>query len=120
MVIVSERLPSVGETVVGGDLFQAGGGKMHLIAQGTVEPEELVRAIDFMSSAMEGKKPAQGNDRTEMRISTRDGFEVGVRFAAGGANPFVHTPSATFAVQRATFEALRAKLDEGREHLFSN
>ena len=27
MTIVSERLPSVGETVVGGDLFQAGGGK---------------------------------------------------------------------------------------------
>ena len=84
------------------------------------EIEELVRAIDFMSSAMEGEKPAQGNDRTEMRISTRDGFEVGVRFAGGGANPFVRTPSATFAVQRATLEALRAKLDEGREHLFSN
>jgi hypothetical protein len=84
------------------------------------EIEELVRAIDFMGSAMEGERPAQGSDRTEMSISTRDGFEVGVRFARGGLNPFVRTPSATFAVQRVTLEALRTRLNEGREHLFSD
>jgi hypothetical protein len=84
------------------------------------EIEQLVRAIDFMGSAMEVAKPAPESDRTEMSISTRDGFGVGVRFAAGGANPFVRARSASFAVGRETLEALRESLNRGREHLFSD
>jgi hypothetical protein len=83
------------------------------------EIEELVRAIDFMKSAMDEDKAAGKGDRIEMSISTRDDLEVGVRFAAGRASPFLRTPSESFELQRAAFEALRARLDQGREHLFS-
>jgi hypothetical protein len=84
------------------------------------EIEELAQAIDFMSSAMDEQKPTGEADRTEMSISSRDDLEVGVRFAAGGASPFLRTPSATFELQRAAFEDLRANLNQGRTHLFSN
>jgi hypothetical protein len=84
------------------------------------EIEELVRAIDFMSGAMKGAEPAPEGDRIEMSISTRDGIEVGVRFVAGVANPFVRARSASFAVGRDTLEALRESLNRGREHLFSD
>jgi hypothetical protein len=84
------------------------------------EIEELAQAIDFMSSAMEEQKPSREGDRTEMSISTRDDLEVGVQFAAGGASPFLRTPSGTFGLQRAGFEDLRANLNQSRKHLFSN
>ena len=84
------------------------------------EIEELVQAIDFMSSAIEERKSSREADRTEMSISTRDDLEVGIRFAAGGASPFLRTPSASFELQRAAFEDLRANLNQGRTHLFSN
>jgi hypothetical protein len=84
------------------------------------EIEELVRAIGFMMSSTEAEEFAQGDDGTEISISTRDGLEVGVLFAAGGTGHFLRTPSSTFAVQRAGFEALRLALDEARERLFSH
>ena len=84
------------------------------------EIEELVRAIDFMTSRAGEEASVQGNDRTEMSISTKDEFEVGVLYDAGGAGPFVRTPSASFPVRRDALTALRVVLDEAREHLFSN
>jgi hypothetical protein len=84
------------------------------------EIDELERAIDFMSSAMEEEKPSPEGDRTEISISTRDDLEVGVRFALGGASPFLRTPSTTFGLQRASFETLRANLNQGRKVLFSD
>jgi hypothetical protein len=83
------------------------------------EIEELVRAIGFMMSSTEGEEFARGDEGTEIAISTRDGLEVGVLFAAGGAGHFLRTPSSTFAVQPAGFEALRVALNQAREHLFS-
>jgi len=84
------------------------------------EIEELVRAISFMTSTTATEESGRGDDRIEMSISTRDGLEVGVLFAAGGAGHFLRTPSATFAVQPAALATLRAELDEAREHMFSN
>lgn len=83
------------------------------------EIEELVRAIGFMMNSTEAEEFAQGDDGTEISISTRDGLEVGVLFTAGGARHFLRTTSSTFAVQRAGFESLRVTLDAAREHLFS-
>jgi hypothetical protein len=84
------------------------------------EIEVLVRAIDFMGGAMEEEKHPREKGRTEMSISTQDGLRLEVRFAADRASRFLHTPSATLAVSRGAFEALRARLDEGRAQLFSN
>ena len=84
------------------------------------EIDELVRAIGFMMSTTEAEESGQGDDRTEMSISTRDGLEVGILFAAGGAGHFLRTPSATFAIQPAALATLRVELDEAREHLFSH
>ena len=83
------------------------------------EIEELVRAIGFMMNSTEAEEFAQGDDGTEISISTRDGLELGVLFAAGGARHFLRTTSSTFGVQRAGFESLRVTLDAAREHLFS-
>jgi len=83
------------------------------------EIEELVRAIAFIGSATRGDELAREGDRTEMSISTRDGLELGVVFAAREATAFLGTPSARFAVPRATFETLRADLNQARERLFS-
>jgi len=84
------------------------------------EIEELVRAIDFMMGEMEKEKSAREDDPIEISISTQDEFEVGVRFASGGPGPFLRTPSASFATQRAALEALRASLNQGRKRLFSD
>jgi hypothetical protein len=84
------------------------------------EIEELVRAIGFMMSSTEAEESEQGDDRTEMSISTKDGLEVGVLFDAGGAAHFLRTPSARFAIQRDALAALRVVLDEAREYLFSH
>ena len=83
------------------------------------EIEELVRAIGFMINSTEGEGFTEGDEATEISISTRDGLEVGVRFPAGGAEHFLRTPSSSFAVQRAGFAALRMALNEARELLFS-
>jgi hypothetical protein len=83
------------------------------------EIEELVRAIAFIGSATGGEELAREGDRTEMSISTRDGLELGVVFAAREATAFLGTPSARFAVPRAAFETLRADLNQARERLFS-
>ena len=84
------------------------------------EIEELVRAIGFMMSTAKAEESGQGDDRTEMSISTRDGLEVGVLFATRGARHFLRTPSASFAVQPAALATLRVELDEAREHMFSH
>ena len=84
------------------------------------EIEELVRAIGFMITSTKGEEFAQGDDGTEISISTRDGLVVGVLFAAGGTGHFLRTPSSSFAVQRAEFDALRLALDQARERLFSH
>jgi len=84
------------------------------------EIEDLVRGIGFMLSPVEGEVSAQGNDRTEMSISTRDDLELGAVFAAVGTSYFLRTPSASFAVQRDALAALSGALDEGRERLFSH
>jgi hypothetical protein len=84
------------------------------------EIEELVRGIDYMLAPPEGEEPVQGNDRTEMSISTRDGLEVGMLATIGGAGHFVRTPSDTFQIRGAGLGALRVTLDEAREHLFSH
>jgi hypothetical protein len=84
------------------------------------EIEELVRAIGYMLTPPEGEEPTQGNDRTEISISTRDGLEVGMLVTTGGAGHFVRTPSTTFQIPGAGLGALRATLDEAREHLFSH
>ncbi len=84
------------------------------------EIDELVRAIDFMRTAVEEGKPARKDQPTEMSISTRDGLRLGVRFAVDGVSHFLSTASATFEVPGASFEALRTTLDEGRERIFSD
>jgi hypothetical protein len=84
------------------------------------EIEALVRAIDFMGGPVGEEERSREQGRTEMSISTQDGLRLEVRFAADRASHFLHTPSATFAVSRAAFETLRARLDEGRAQLFSN
>lgn len=38
------------------ELFQAGGGKMHLIAQGTIEPADLVKAVKPMAIYRQGER----------------------------------------------------------------
>ena len=84
------------------------------------EIEELVRAIGYMLTPPEGEEPVQGNDWTEVSISTRDDLEVGMLVTTGGAGHFVRTPSATFQIRGAGLGALRVNLDEAREHLFSH
>jgi hypothetical protein len=84
------------------------------------EIETLVRAIEFMDGAVEEEQHSREKGQTEMSISTQDGLRLEVRFAADRASRFLHTPSATFAVSRAAFETLRARLNEGRAELFSN
>jgi hypothetical protein len=107
------------------------GVRLELEAPGVIDEErlfyvdvheigELARAIGFMLNPTEGEVYEQGNDRTELSISTRDGLEVAVLFAGGGTDYFLRTPSSSFAVQRAGFEVLRAALDQAREHLFSH
>jgi hypothetical protein len=84
------------------------------------EIEELVRAVGFMTSATAAEQSTQGDDRTEMSISTLDGLEVAALFGAGGPRYFLHTPSASFTVGPVSLTALRVALDQAREHLFSN
>lgn len=84
------------------------------------EIEALVRAIEFMEGAVEQGDLSREKGRTEMSISTRDGLRIEVRFARDRARRFLHTPSASFAVSRAAFGTLRARLNEGRAQLFSN
>jgi len=84
------------------------------------EIRELVRAIEFMTSATAAEQSAQGDDQTEMSISTRDGLEVAALFTADGARYALRTPSTSFAVGPVSLTALRVALDQAREHLFSN
>ena len=83
------------------------------------EIEELVRAIDYMRSAIREEKRTPETERTELSISTRDGLRLEVRFAAGGASAFLGTPAATLEVPRAALETFGARLEAGRAHLFS-
>jgi hypothetical protein len=84
------------------------------------EIEELARAIGFMTSATAAEHSAQGSDRTEMRISTRDGLEVAALFSAGRPRYSLRTPSASFSVGPVSLTALGVALDQAREYLFSN
>jgi hypothetical protein len=84
------------------------------------EIEALVRAIEFMAGAAEQGEYARERGRTEMSISTQDGLRLEVRFAPDRARRFLRTPSASFAVSRAAFETLRARLNEARAQLFSD
>jgi hypothetical protein len=84
------------------------------------EIEELVRAIEFMMNPTGEGKPARGNDRTEMSITTRGGLEVGTLVTAAGTGSFLRTASASFEIRGAGLQTLHATLDEAREHLFSH